>query len=233
VTDQNQLLRKWRIDYDNDTGNNDGGFWEWWTLTDGVRSFKCDSEADAQWLHAALSHPAQPAPSQPQVAGEAVDFATLQRMWSDYINRCSANDPPDRRHAYITGVQHGFKLRTTPPASQQAAQAVPTKPLFASAVAARKWEELQEQGHRMQLIQFDGGPGGPGTIGPWGVVMWGEPLSAVQAVPDALPALRLARDALTNSTLLDHERDWQLHHQASSAVVDAIDAMLRAAKGEQ
>ena len=40
----------WTIEYDNDTGDDDGGFWEWWTVTDGNRSFKCDSEADAKWL---------------------------------------------------------------------------------------------------------------------------------------------------------------------------------------
>jgi hypothetical protein len=54
--------------------------------------------------------PAHP-PTQKQVAVEFVDHATLQKMWSDYINRCSVNDPPDRRHAYVTGVQHGAKLR--------------------------------------------------------------------------------------------------------------------------
>lgn len=35
---------KWRIEYDNDTGPSDEGFWEWWTVTDGTRSFKCDTE---------------------------------------------------------------------------------------------------------------------------------------------------------------------------------------------
>lgn len=47
------------------------------------------------------------------------------------------------------------------------------KPLFAASVAARKWAELQADGHRMQSIAFDGGEGGPGTITPWGKVMWG------------------------------------------------------------
>jgi hypothetical protein len=41
---------KWTIEYDNDTGPNDGGFWEWWTVSDGAHSFKCDSEEDAKWL---------------------------------------------------------------------------------------------------------------------------------------------------------------------------------------
>jgi hypothetical protein len=46
-------------------------------------------------------------------------------------------------------------------------------PLFAASVAERKWAELQEQGHRMTLMRFDGGKGGPGSIDPGGVVMWG------------------------------------------------------------
>lgn len=41
---------KWKIEYDNDTGQNDEGFWEWWTVTDGTRRFKSDNEADAVWL---------------------------------------------------------------------------------------------------------------------------------------------------------------------------------------
>lgn len=40
----------WKIEYDNDTGNDDGGFWEWWTVTDGAKSFKSDTEDDAKWL---------------------------------------------------------------------------------------------------------------------------------------------------------------------------------------
>lgn len=40
----------WEIVYDNDTGPGDEGFWEWWTVTDGERDFKCDSEVDAKWL---------------------------------------------------------------------------------------------------------------------------------------------------------------------------------------
>lgn len=40
----------WRIEYENDVGPDDGGFWEWWTVTDGEKSFKCDKEEDAKWL---------------------------------------------------------------------------------------------------------------------------------------------------------------------------------------
>ena len=40
----------WKIEYDNDTGWDDEGFSEWWTVTDGVHSFRCDSNQDAVWL---------------------------------------------------------------------------------------------------------------------------------------------------------------------------------------
>lgn len=40
----------WKIEYYNDTGPDDGGFWEWWAVSNGTRSFKCDDEADAKWL---------------------------------------------------------------------------------------------------------------------------------------------------------------------------------------
>lgn len=63
--------------------------------------------------------------------------------------------------------------------------AQPAEPLFAASVAARKWQELQENGHRMTLIQFDGGKGGPGSIDPGGVVMWGAQPAAQQGEPVA------------------------------------------------
>ncbi len=45
----------WRIEYENDVGPDDGGFWEWWTVTNDERSFKADSKADAEWLCALLN----------------------------------------------------------------------------------------------------------------------------------------------------------------------------------
>lgn len=44
----------WTIQYDNDTGPDDDSFWEWWTVSDGVKNFKCDNEQDAKWLLALL-----------------------------------------------------------------------------------------------------------------------------------------------------------------------------------
>lgn len=43
-------MNEWKIEYDNDTGPDDGGFWEWWSVTNGVKAFKCESEEDAQIL---------------------------------------------------------------------------------------------------------------------------------------------------------------------------------------
>lgn len=43
-------MNKWKIEYGNDTGPSDESFWEWWTVTDGEKSFKCDDQADAKWL---------------------------------------------------------------------------------------------------------------------------------------------------------------------------------------
>ena len=40
----------WKVEYDNDTGHGDEGFWQWWDVTDGDRSFRCNSEDDAEWL---------------------------------------------------------------------------------------------------------------------------------------------------------------------------------------
>ena len=54
----------WKITYDNDTGPDDEGFWEWWNVTDGKRSFKCDTEADAKFLRDALLALVQPAVSE-------------------------------------------------------------------------------------------------------------------------------------------------------------------------
>jgi hypothetical protein len=46
---------KWKIEYDNDTGPGDEGFWEWWTVTDGERHFQCDDQSDAEWLKGQLN----------------------------------------------------------------------------------------------------------------------------------------------------------------------------------
>jgi hypothetical protein len=41
---------KWVIEYENDVGDNDESFWEWWEVTDGKRTYKADSHSDAEHL---------------------------------------------------------------------------------------------------------------------------------------------------------------------------------------
>lgn len=41
---------KCTITYDNDTGPGDEGFYEWWDVTYGTRSFECSTKEDAEWL---------------------------------------------------------------------------------------------------------------------------------------------------------------------------------------
>lgn len=44
-------MAKWTIESENDTGLSDEGYWQWWTVSDGEKSYKCESsEADATWL---------------------------------------------------------------------------------------------------------------------------------------------------------------------------------------
>ena len=40
----------WTIEYENDVGPNDEGFWCWWNVTDGTRTFEANTEEDAKWL---------------------------------------------------------------------------------------------------------------------------------------------------------------------------------------
>jgi hypothetical protein len=40
----------WKVEYNNDVGPNDEGFWEWYEVTDGNRTFKSNSGEDANWL---------------------------------------------------------------------------------------------------------------------------------------------------------------------------------------
>lgn len=41
---------KWTIEYDNDTGAGDEGFWEWWTVSKAETSFRCYNNLDAIFL---------------------------------------------------------------------------------------------------------------------------------------------------------------------------------------
>lgn len=56
----------WKIEYDNDTGPNDEGFWEWWTVSNHEYSFKCSSEEEAEFLKRQLSMVWQPISTAPK-----------------------------------------------------------------------------------------------------------------------------------------------------------------------
>ena len=43
-------MNNWIIEYDNDVGPNDEGFWEWWTVTNGNQSIRCHTKENADWL---------------------------------------------------------------------------------------------------------------------------------------------------------------------------------------
>jgi hypothetical protein len=45
----------WKIEWHNDVGPDDEGYWEWWEVSDGVKTFRCDSEDDAKWLLSILN----------------------------------------------------------------------------------------------------------------------------------------------------------------------------------
>jgi hypothetical protein len=51
---------KWRIEYDNDTGPSDEGFFEWWDVTDGKTTYRADSEQEATALCNLLNNAPQP-----------------------------------------------------------------------------------------------------------------------------------------------------------------------------
>lgn len=65
---------------------------------------------------------------------------------------------------------------TVAPADDPGPHIVPTTfPMFAAAVARRKWESLQRDGYRMQHIHFARSVDGHerrGSIDPWGKVLW-------------------------------------------------------------
>lgn len=46
---------EWKIEYENDTGNNDESYYEWWNVTNGDKYFRCKTEEDANFLLAQLS----------------------------------------------------------------------------------------------------------------------------------------------------------------------------------
>lgn len=41
---------QWTVTYRNDVGSDDEGFWEWWEVSDGNKTFRTEEEEDAKWL---------------------------------------------------------------------------------------------------------------------------------------------------------------------------------------
>lgn len=115
-------------------------------------------------------------------------MTTTQPQAAQVLERCEIIDliSPDSANSADHDIQFAHRILAAAVSAILAKLQAATpaaKPLFAVAVAARKWAELQEQGHRMQSISFDGGPGGAGTIDPWGVVRWSTPAEPAQAEP--------------------------------------------------
>ena len=47
--------KKWQVEYDNDTGPEDGYYRFWYIVTDQRKHFECVDEDDAEWLCALLN----------------------------------------------------------------------------------------------------------------------------------------------------------------------------------
>lgn len=58
MSTEKQTAGPWRVQYDNTThGDGDGGSYleEWWSVTDGKRTFRAEYQDDAELLAAALN----------------------------------------------------------------------------------------------------------------------------------------------------------------------------------
>lgn len=150
-----------------------------WANETGLRQIECPSCGDL----AVAYDPQQPSPATP------ADMAVYQSIADGYtkaqqpIGDVVAHVPIHPRQGPLWANVRPVGAETPMPSyktrpltytdATPAPKAEPVRPLFAASVAARKWADLQADGHRMQSIAFDGGPGGPGTIDPWGKVTWG------------------------------------------------------------
>lgn len=50
----NLIVNTWRIEHCNTVDPYDGHLHEWWNVTNGTRSFRCNSKEDAEWLRDTL-----------------------------------------------------------------------------------------------------------------------------------------------------------------------------------
>lgn len=115
-------MTKWTKEYDNDTGPYDDYFKEWWNVTDGNRTYRCNNSDDADFLIAAL---AQPEPVACMVEND--DYGVM--VWPiEHINEagtyCEENEfpillyttPPQRPWVGLTDeeiaeLHHEIKVR--------------------------------------------------------------------------------------------------------------------------
>lgn len=49
------MSARWEAKFDQDCAPDEGGFWAWWTVTDGRREFKTEATDDAHWLKDTLN----------------------------------------------------------------------------------------------------------------------------------------------------------------------------------
>lgn len=76
----------WIIKYDNDTGPGDESFYEWWVVTNGTISFKCDSQNDAEQFKHFLETKAQT--NSPAIGKEILSY------WIGITEcNCSSTEP--------------------------------------------------------------------------------------------------------------------------------------------
>ena len=69
---------KWSIEYDNDTGRDDDGFWEWWSLLrDGVVVCRCDKEEEAEAIRDTLNAAPELLASLQEMVAELLAHASL------------------------------------------------------------------------------------------------------------------------------------------------------------
>jgi hypothetical protein len=100
------------------------------------------------------------------------------------LGEAAADEIEDLEKAYALLFEENAKLRA---ALAAPIEPQPVRPLFAVSVARRKWESLQDEGYRMQRIEFAMSKDGQekrGSIDPWGKVTWAAP-SAGKPAPSA------------------------------------------------
>lgn len=140
----------WRIEYDNDVGPDDGGFWEWWTVTDGTKSFKCDSKPEAEWLCAKLNAtPTAGIPLEGVRAGDPPPWALVRgaeflEWYACFIKEAKPDDL--ERHPYLPELEEvaeELRALAAPSAAASTPQAQQAKDV-GDAAAGLKWTRMED-----------------------------------------------------------------------------------------